>query len=500
MKLHANKPGMVFVLDDLRQDAVGRHSGETHAALLETSLVRRVDFVTMTMAFGNFGRPIYLRYAAAAREHCIVGAKPHGAAEIAARAPLLQLVALEPLRHQADDRFGCRAELCRVGILDAAKIACSLEHRHLHYEANAEIRHVALAGELRCPDFSFRAALTESTRDQNAVDVLEKRRRVLAFENLRLDPVEIDLHLICNSAMGERLDQRFVGVLHSRVFADNGDGDVTLGVADALVDQAPALKIGGLPRFDPERGQHLGIEAFGRIGFRHRIDIVDVTRLDNCAFPNVTKQRELPPLAFGDRPVGPTQSDIRLNADRAQFLDRVLGGLGLEFTRTRDERHQSEMDVDCVIAGQIVAELADRLKIRQAFDVTDSPADLAQDEVEAVVTFTDEILDGIGDVRDDLDCCAEVITAPLACENVLVDTAGCDVVMTRGRAAGEALVVDEVEVGFGAVVGYEDFAMLVGRHRAWIDVEVGIELAQADLVPARLQQRAQRRRSETLAE
>src|SRR6185436_17322605 len=96
MKLHANKPGMVVILDDLRQDAVGRHSGETHAALLETPLVRRVDFVTMTMAFGNFGCPIYLRYAAAAREHCIVGAKPHGTAEIAARAPLLQLV---PLSH-----------------------------------------------------------------------------------------------------------------------------------------------------------------------------------------------------------------------------------------------------------------------------------------------------------------------------------------------------------------------------------------------------------------
>src|SRR4029078_3200541 len=117
----------------------GLHSGETHAALLETSLVRRVDFVTMTMAFGNFGRPIYLRYAAAAREHCIVGAKPHGTAEIAARAPLLQLVALEPLPHQADDRVGCRAEFCRVGIIDAAQIAFSHEHRHLYSEANAEI-------------------------------------------------------------------------------------------------------------------------------------------------------------------------------------------------------------------------------------------------------------------------------------------------------------------------------------------------------------------------
>ena len=64
----------------------------------------------------------------------------------------------------------------------------------------------------------------------------------------------------------------------------------------------------------------------------------------------------------------------------------------------------------------------------------------------------------------------------------------------RGRAAGEALVMAEVEVGLGAVVGDEDLAVLVGRHRARIDVEIGVELAQADLVAARLQQRAERRR------
>ncbi len=102
-------------------------------------------------------------------------------------------------------------------------------------------------------------------------------------------------------------------------------------------------------------------------------------------------------------------------------------------------------------------------------------------------------------MRDDLDRCAEVIAAPLARENVLVDTAGGNVVVTRGRAAREALVVAEVEIGFGPVVGHEDFAVLIGRHRAGIDVEVGIELAQPDFVAARLQQRAERRRSETLA-
>ena len=61
------------------------------------------------------------------------------------------------------------------------------------------------------------------------------------------------------------------------------------------------------------------------------------------------------------------------------------------------------------------------------------------------------------------------------------------------RAAGEALVVAEVEIGLGAVVGDEHLAVLVRRHRAGIDVEIGVELAQAHVVAARLQQRAKRR-------
>ena len=56
-----------------------------------------------------------------------------------------------------------------------------------------------------------------------------------------------------------------------------------------------------------------------------------------------------------------------------------------------------------------------------------------------------------------------------------------------------------VEIGLGAVVGDEHLAMLGRAHRAWIDVEIGIKLAQADGIAARLQERAQSRRSQTLA-
>ena len=56
---------------------------------------------------------------------------------------------------------------------------------------------------------------------------------------------------------------------------------------------------------------------------------------------------------------------------------------------------------------------------------------------------------------------------------------------------GEALVVAQVEIGLGPVVGHEDLAVLIGAHRARIDVEIGVELAQADLVATRLQKRAE---------
>src|SRR5450755_2799384 len=62
---------------------------------------------------------------------------------------------------------------------------------------------------------------------------------------------------------------------------------------------------------------------------------------------------------------------------------------------------------------------------------------------------------------------------------------------------GEVFVI---EIGLGAVVGHEHFAMLVRRHRSGVEIEIGIELAEPNLVAPRLQQRAQRCRSQTFAE
>jgi phage-related tail protein len=80
-----------------------------------------------------------------------------------------------------------------------------------------------------------------------------------------------------------------------------------------------------------------------------------------------------------------------------------------------------------------------------------------------------------------------------------IDFAGGGVVQFAAMDAGEALVMAEVEVGFGAVIGDEDLAMLIRAHGAGIDVQIGVELAHANGIAARLEKRAERCRSDSLA-
>src|SRR5258708_28325993 len=50
MVLHADEPGMVWDLDDLGQDAVGRHAREPQTHLLQPVLVIDVDLIAIAVA------------------------------------------------------------------------------------------------------------------------------------------------------------------------------------------------------------------------------------------------------------------------------------------------------------------------------------------------------------------------------------------------------------------------------------------------------------------
>ena len=62
---------------------------------------------------------------------------------------------------------------------------------------------------------------------------------------------------------------------------------------------------------------------------------------------------------------------------------------------------------------------------------------------------------------------------------------------SRRRAAREALVMSEVEIRLRSVVSDEDLAVLIGAHRARIDVEVGVELPESDRIATSLKESAE---------
>ena len=199
--------------------------------------------------------------------------------------------------------------------------------------------------------------------------------------------------------------------------------------------------------------------------------------------------------------VGAQHDRVGLDTDVAQRGDRVLGGLGLQLAGRADVGQQRDVHDEDVVAADLVADLADGLQERQRLDVADRAADLGDDDVDVVGGHApDAVLDLVGDVRDDLDGVAQVLAAPLLGDHRGVDLAGGDVGGAVEVDVEEALVVADVQVGLGAVVGDEHLTVLEGVHGARVDVQVRVELLHRDPQAPRLEQRAQAGGGEPLAE
>jgi len=130
-----------------------------------------------------------------------------------------------------------------------------------------------------------------------------------------------------------------------------------------------------------------------------------------------------------------------------------------------------------VLAADVPAHLSRGFEERQRLDVADGAADLVDDDVDARLGHGEHlVLDLVRDVRDHLDRVAEVVASTLLGDDRGVDLAGRHVRVRREVHVQEALVVADVEVGLGSVLGDEDLTMLERVHGARIDVQVRIQL------------------------
>src|SRR5690606_15294439 len=126
-------------------------------------------------------------------------------------------------------------------------------------------------------------------------------------------------------------------------------------------------------------------------------------------------------------------------------------------------------------------------------------ADLDQGHVVAGGGGVDAALDLVGDVRDHLHGAAEVVAAAFLADHRLVDLAGADRIAPGQAGVDEALVVAQVQVGLGAIVGDVDLAVLERAHRARVHVDVRVQLHQGDPQAARLEDRRERGGGDALA-
>ena len=178
----------------------------------------------------------------------------------------------------------------------------------------------------------------------------------------------------------------------------------------------------------------------------------------------------------------------------------MLSRLCLELAGCADERHQRQVDVERVLSPDIAAELADGLQIWLTFDVADRPADLDQDDVHILAYRPDPVLDFVCDVGDDLYGAPQIVAASLLLNHRRIDLAGRPVVVVAGDSVCKAFIVTQIQIGLGAILCDIDLTVLIGAHRARVDVDVWVKLLKGHPIAVAFEQAPDRRGGQTLSE
>src|SRR5690606_24630678 len=332
---------------------------------------------------------------------------------------------------------------------------------------------------------------------QDAMHPFQLLKLGLPLEDLRIEPIDVDFHAIGNAAVGQRFGQRLIGVEQADVLADDADGDLAIGIADAVSDAVPDAEI-GIRSLQPEVVADDRIHPLFVIGARHGVDGIDIQGLNDGFFAEVAEERELASRIAIDRMFRAAEEHVGLDAHRLQLLHRMLSRLGLQFTRRADEGQQGQVNGHEARRSELVAELTNRFEKGKALDVTDRAPDLADAEIFVRQITANEFLDGVGYVGSDLDGRPEIVASAFACDDAAIELARADAIRAPGRDTLAVLVVAEIEIRFGPIVRDVVRPVLIGAHGPRVDVQIGIQLAQPDLEPSCLKQSTESRRGQSL--
>ena len=308
---------------------------------------------------------------------------------------------------------------------------------------------------------------------------------------LGVDLLDHHLTAVRDPAVTQRLDNADVRVLHAHVLTDQRDADPSGGTGDAFDHFLPLAQVRG-PALQPQALHGNLPQPLPFQDQRHLIDGGHIQGLDHGLRVHVAKQRDLLLHPPGQRPLGAAHDHVGLNPNAAEFLHAVLRGFRLQLPRRRQVGHQRDVHVHHMLRADGPPELPDGLQERQPFDVADRAADFDDDHIgrRGCTNLPDLIFDLVGDVGNDLHRPAQVLPAALPGDHRAVDLPGGRVVVAAEVGVNEPLVVTQVHVGLGAVIGHEHLAVLVRIHGPGVDIDVRVELQHRHPQPARHEQPA----------
>ena len=127
------------------------------------------------------------------------------------------------------------------------------------------------------------------------------------------------------------------------------------------------------------------------------------------------------------------------------------------------------------------AHLANRFEKRLRLDVSHRSADLDDNDIETFCRVPDPALDLVGNVGNDLYRAAEIVAAALLADNLGINAARGEVVLTGHAGPNHSFVLAEIEIRLGSIGRDEHLAVLERAHRARIHVDVWIHLDDVDI-------------------
>ncbi len=123
---------------------------------------------------------------------------------------------------------------------------------------------------------------------------------------------------------------------------------------------------------------------------------------------------------------------------------------------------------------QLQLELPNSLKKWLTLNIARSTANFYHRHISAISTLNDPAFDFIGDVRNHLHRATQIVTAALFTQHSVVNSPGGEVITLRHGRSGKALVVSQIQIGLGTIIGHEHLAVLERAHRTGIKVYVGV--------------------------